>query len=139
MELTLAADPLPLSTDEHGRIRIAGKRVFLEIFINTLNQGLSPNEMIEHFDMLDPADIHAVLAYYIRHRAEVDEYVRRKNEAADEMRKKIERDMPPKVSHEELRARWAALKDSRDAQETIAPNFVIDPSTAFAKTEQENS
>ena len=113
--LTLAADPLPLTEDEHGRIRIAGKRVFLEHLIIRFNSGMTFEGLVQHYDMLEPADIHAVLSYYLRNRASVDRFVQEKQRTAEEVREKVLRDFPPRVSREELLTRWATHEETKDA------------------------
>lgn len=39
--------------------------------------------LIENFDDLTPAKIHAAIAYYYDHQAEIDDYLRRQSEAAE--------------------------------------------------------
>jgi uncharacterized protein (DUF433 family) len=108
MSMTLQADPLPLTRDEHGSIRIRNTRVLLELVIRAYKDGASAEEIVRRFDTLEIADVHAVLAHYLRHRAEVEEYLGRRDAEAQELRKQIEEAMPPRISREELQARWAA-------------------------------
>src|SRR6266542_4797078 len=75
MSLILQADPLPLRQDEHGSIRVGNTRVLLEFVIRAHQGGATAEEIAKRFETLDIADVHAVLAYYLRHRGEVDEYM----------------------------------------------------------------
>ncbi len=89
MSLSLQADPLPLRDDEHGSIRIGNTRVLLELVIRAYQARLSAEQIAERFDTLDLADIHAVISYHLRHRSEVEDYMRRRQAEAEEIRKRI--------------------------------------------------
>lgn len=91
MSLSLQADPLPLHADEHGSIRIGNTRVLLELVIRAYQAGQSAEQIAERFDTLELADIHAVLAYYLRHRSEIEDYMQRRQAEAEEIRQRIER------------------------------------------------
>jgi uncharacterized protein (DUF433 family) len=107
MSLVLTADPLPLHADEHGSIRVGNTRVLLEFVIHAYQDGATPEQIVKRFDTLHLADVHAVIAYYLRHRQEIEEYLSRRETEAEETRQRIEAEMPPRVSREELMARWA--------------------------------
>lgn len=85
---TLTADPLPLDRDASGVIRIGGTRVSLESFVAAYEAGASAEELVEAFPDLSLPDIHATIAYLLRHREEVEEYVaaRRRQARAAEAR-----------------------------------------------------
>ncbi|MGE0376647.1 MAG: DUF433 domain-containing protein [Planctomycetaceae bacterium] len=84
-----AVAEIPLSTDEHGVIRVGNSRVPLESVISYYREGATAEEIAEAFPALDCADLHYVLGYSLRHRTEVDAYmsVRAQDEARirDEM------------------------------------------------------
>jgi uncharacterized protein (DUF433 family) len=107
MSLILTADPLPLRADEHGSIRVGNTRVLLELVIRAYQDGATAEQIAKRFDTLDLADVHAVLAYYLRHRGEVEGYLSRREAEAEATRQRIEAEMPRSVSREELMARWA--------------------------------
>jgi uncharacterized protein (DUF433 family) len=75
MSLPIDPDSVPLATDETGTIRIAKTRVTLDTLIERFRAGESVEELTEAFPVLNTADIYAVLAYYLRHRDEVDRYL----------------------------------------------------------------
>ncbi len=112
MTMILKADPLPLQQDEHGTIRVGNTRVTLELVLHAHQSGASAEEIARRFDTLDIADVHAVIAYYLRHRPEVDEYLIRREAEAAELQKRIQEAMPPRVTKEELQARWQARSGS---------------------------
>lgn len=108
MSVTLKSDPLPLSRDDRGAIRIGNSRVLLEFVIRAYKDGASAEEIARRFDTLQIADVHAVLAHYLRHRSEVEEYLTAREAEARELRDMIESAMPPRVSRDELQARLAS-------------------------------
>ncbi len=64
--LTIQADPVPLAPDETGTIRVANTRVTLDTIIEQFRAGATAEALTERFPVLTPADVHAVLAYYLR-------------------------------------------------------------------------
>lgn len=112
MSIVLQADPLPLRADEHGSIRIGNTRVSLELVIRAYQSGLKAEQIAERFDTVELADIHAVLAYYLRHRPQVEDYMRRRQTEAEEIRQRIEAALPPRLTREELLARRSLQQDS---------------------------
>ena len=95
MSLTVAADPTPLRVDSSGAVRVGKTRVLLDLVIGGYNGGWSAEEIVERYPSLQLADVYAVIAYYLRHRDEVEEYLRERERKADEIRRTIEaRDDP---------------------------------------------
>jgi uncharacterized protein (DUF433 family) len=87
--LSVAAEPIPLSVDAHGAVRVGGTRLTLESVLDVFKQGASPQEIVEAFSDLDLADVYAVLTYYLRHRADVDAYLQEQEAKAEAIRRKI--------------------------------------------------
>lgn len=110
--MTMQALALPLESDEFGSIRIAGSRVTLDLVIEAFNAGASASEIADEFDSISLADVHIVLGYYLKNRAEVDTYMARRESEAHEWKERFDRDFPPRVSPEEQLARWSARKES---------------------------
>jgi uncharacterized protein (DUF433 family) len=105
MSVTLAPEAPPLVLDEHGRIRVGGTRVTLDLVVADFKAGRQANEIAETYDVLDLADIHGAIAYYLRHKPEVEEYLTRREAEARELRERIEATQPPFPSKAELLAR----------------------------------
>jgi hypothetical protein len=53
-------------------------------------RGTSPQEIVQMYDSLALGDVYAVLAYYLAHPDEIDEYLRKSGEEAEAIRRKIE-------------------------------------------------
>lgn len=91
MPLIFEPESVPLSVDECGRIRVGGTRVTLDSVIHRFRDGASAEGIVDSFDSLDLADVYATLAYYLRHRAEVDAYLLEREVEAAEVRAEIDR------------------------------------------------
>lgn len=90
MNVILEAIPVPLHDDGHGGLRVGQTRVSLESVWSLHQQGASAAEIVQAFDILQAADVHAVLAWALRHREEVDAYLSRRDEQAAQIRRKLE-------------------------------------------------
>ena len=99
---------VPLRQDPPGVFRVGTSRVLLELVIYAYQQGESPEGIVEMYPALEVGDVFAVIAYYLAHRAEVDEYLRQGDEQADAVRRQIEASQRPGPTREELLARARA-------------------------------
>jgi uncharacterized protein (DUF433 family) len=102
--LPLNADHPPLREDEGGVVRVGRTRISLDLLVEQYENGMTPEDIVRAYDTLVLADVHSVIAYYVRHRDEVRAYLGRRNEEAETLRVKIEAERP-RVSREELLAR----------------------------------
>ena len=91
----------PLRIDESGVVRIGQSRVTLDLVIQQYDNGMSAEDIVRAYDSLQLADVHAVISYYLRHHAEVQEYLLRRLQEAQALRAKIEAEHPP-VTRKEL-------------------------------------
>jgi uncharacterized protein (DUF433 family) len=105
MTVAVAAEPVPLETNADGVIRVGGTRVPLDTVIEVFNTGATPEEIAQDFPVLRLDDIYAVITYYLRHRAEVETYLRQRRVQAEEVRRKIEARLSQAGLRERLLAR----------------------------------
>jgi hypothetical protein len=73
--------------------------------INTFMTGASPEEIAQDFPVLRLDDLYAVVTYYLRHRAEVDTYLRERRARAEGIRREIETHSPQTGLRDRLLAR----------------------------------
>lgn len=107
MPLTIHADPVPLRTDEYGTIRVGDSQVVFDVVIREFNNGADPEGIVHGYPTLNLADVYAVIAYYLGHRKEVDDYLQIRREEAERLRQEIEAKQPNRA---ELRAKLLAHK-----------------------------
>lgn len=98
-------EPIPLSTGADGVIRVADTRVTLSTVIDSFLTGASPEEIAQDFPVLRLDDVYAVITYYLRHRAEVDAYLRERRTRAEALRREIETRSPQTGLRDRLLAR----------------------------------
>jgi uncharacterized protein (DUF433 family) len=111
--LPFHAEVPPLRVDPGDVVRIGNSRISLDLIVEQYENGMTPEDMVRAYDTLVLADVHAVIAYYLRHRDEVRAYLKRREEEAQALRAKIEAERP-RVSREELLARRSA-REKADA------------------------
>ncbi len=99
---------IPLREDPPGILRVGKSRVLLELVLRAHQQGKTPREIVAMYDALEIDDVYAVIAYYLAHRAELDEYLLRCDEEAEAVRRRIEATQRPGPTREELLARSRA-------------------------------
>ena len=58
-----------------GGWRVAGTRVSLDSVVHAYWQGRTPEAIVEEFPSLDLERVHGSLAFYLRHRADIDRYL----------------------------------------------------------------
>jgi len=106
--VALAPEPVPLVKDDAGRLMIIGTRVPLDTLVAAFKRGESPESIHESYDTVALVDVYAVLAYYLRHRPEVEEYLAGQEREGAEIQAFIESSYPS----DGLRAKILARLDS---------------------------
>jgi uncharacterized protein (DUF433 family) len=111
MNLAIEASPVPLRADAQGVLRIGQTRVRLDTVITAWRQGESPEQIVENFDVLDLADVYAVISYYLRYRVEVEEYMARNRQEGERVRVEHEQRFPSAGIRERLLACRASARN----------------------------
>ena len=78
-------------------IRIKGTRVGIETVIRAFSDGHSPEMIQQTYPTLTLEQVYAVITYYLQHRSELDDYVRRLDAWAYQQRAKQQENDPPEV------------------------------------------
>ena len=107
--LDLSPDLLPLTLGEDGIVRLTGHRITLMFIMECyLLQSRTADQIAGEYE-LDPADVHSVIGYCLRHREEVNAYLEEIYRRSDEYdRKMAEKGVIPPDWQERLRERARA-------------------------------
>ncbi|HEY9694891.1 MAG TPA: DUF433 domain-containing protein [Oculatellaceae cyanobacterium] len=105
MLLVPTAEPIPLVTDANGVVRINKTRVTLDTVVTAFLEGGTAEEIREQYPSLQLSDIYSVLGYYLRHQAEVDDYLLKRQRHTTEVRQEAERRFNPVGVRDRLLAR----------------------------------
>jgi len=91
---TLDFEPLtvvvPLREEPAGVLRVGKSRVLLELVLRAFKAGATPEAIVQSYDTLNLADVYAVVSRYLSAPGPFEEYLRNRDEAAGEARRKIE-------------------------------------------------
>lgn len=109
MSIPIQADSPPLREDSDGALRVGNSRVLLEMVIRAFQDGSTPEAIIQRYSTLSLSDVYAVIAYYLRHRNEVDEYLAQREQKAASVRQQIE---SRQGDLSEIRSRLAAQRQA---------------------------
>src|SRR5438552_11912543 len=112
MNMPIQAVAVPLFDDGQGGLRVTGTRVLLERIIHAFEDGATPEGIVQSYDTLRLEDVYAVLTWYLRNKAQVQDYLRQRAEEAAEIRRAIEAKQPD-------RAEWRARPMSRRAKNEV--------------------
>jgi uncharacterized protein (DUF433 family) len=108
--LTAAAEG-PLHLDKQGDIRVGGSRVLLDTIIEHYNAGISPEDIAGGYHTIHPADVYEAIACYLRHKDDVEAYLRRREAEAVALRQQIESAQPSKEDLKaQVKERWSRRK-----------------------------
>jgi uncharacterized protein (DUF433 family) len=87
---TVQAESPPLREDASGALRVGASRVLLELVIRAFQDGATPEAIVQRYSTLALPDVYAVIAYYLRHRSEVEGYLARREQKAQEVGQRID-------------------------------------------------
>lgn len=96
---------VPLSMDERGLVRIHGTRVTLGCVVEMWLDGAAPEEIVEQYDVLQLDDVYAVITYYLRHQADVDQYLDKLQRESEAMHSAVQDRFPAALRDKLLNAK----------------------------------
>lgn len=101
----VAPEPVPLLADADGVARVGGTRVTLDTVVAAFRTGATAEEIAQQYPSVELVDVYAVLTYYLRHKREVDEYLRARENQAAQLRAANEERFDPVGIRDRLLAR----------------------------------
>ncbi len=106
----LALEPMlpPLTTDADGVLRVTGTRVTLDSVVIAFDRGATAEEIVYRYPSLDLTSVYEVLAYILRHREAVDQYIEERKATQERVRAEVEATFP----QDQIRARLLARRES---------------------------
>ena len=105
IQFSFPAESPPLRNDGSGAIRVGESNVLLELVVRAFQDGATAEAIVNRYATLTLADTYAVIAHYLRHRKEVEEYLSQRECQADEVQQRIQA-APGDMS--EIRSRLAS-------------------------------
>ena len=90
MELTIASEAPPLRREGSGVLRVGASRVLVELLVRAFQDGSTPEAIAQRYPTVMLADTYAVIAYYLRHRDELEAYLEDREQQAGAVRQRIE-------------------------------------------------
>ena len=106
--MNIEIDAPPLRVTKDGVVMVGNTRVPLETVIWTYNEGATAEEIVMQYDALDLADVHAAIAYYLKHREAVETYMEGIKAESERVRQENEARFDMRAFRERLLARKAA-------------------------------
>ena len=80
----------PLTFWEDGSIRIGSSRVPLDSVVHEFNTGATAEQIQDDFPSLSLREIYGAISYYLEHQERVEEYLRRREQQAEQVRRAVE-------------------------------------------------
>jgi uncharacterized protein (DUF433 family) len=91
MEILLQSEAPPVRQDAAGALRVGHSRVLVDLVIRAFQDGATPEAIAQRYPTTALPDIYAVIAYYLRHREDIDAYLAEREQRAQEVRQRLER------------------------------------------------
>ena len=118
MNMPIQAVAVPLFDDGQGGLRVTGTRVLLERILHAFEDGATPEGIVQSYDTLQFADVYAVLTWYLRHKTEVEDYLRQAGGGSGD---DPQNDRGQAADRAELRARLMARRAQKEGAHAPSP------------------
>ncbi len=93
-----------LTKDADGVLRVTGTRVTLDSVAIAFDRGATAEEIVHRYPSLDLTSVYELLAYILRHREAVDQYLGEREATQERVRAEVEATFP----QDRIRARLLA-------------------------------
>jgi uncharacterized protein (DUF433 family) len=107
---TVQSEAPPVRQDDGGAVRVGHSRVLLELVVRAFQDGATPETIVQRYPTLALPDVYGVIAYYLRHRSEIEEYLATREQKAAEVSRRTASD---EGDLREIRARLLAQRQAR--------------------------
>ncbi|MCJ7529905.1 MAG: DUF433 domain-containing protein [Anaerolineales bacterium] len=98
---------VPIETDADGVIRVSKTRVTFDTIVMAFNEGATAEEITQQYPSVLLADVYSVIGYYLRRSSDVNAYLNRRQQQAEQVQKENEIRFNPVGVRERLIARRA--------------------------------
>ena len=105
MSLLVIAEPIPLTSDADGVVRIGSTRVTLDTVVAAFREGMTPEGIVQQYPSLGLDQVYSVIGYVLGHPEEVEAYLRDRQQFADQTRRENEARFDPTGVRDRLLAR----------------------------------
>ncbi len=89
MAIELSAEGPLLRDDGSGALRIGNTRVLFELVIRAFQDGATPEAIAQRYPTVSLAEVYSSIAYYLRHRDDVERYLAERELQAEQTRENI--------------------------------------------------
>ena len=108
MPLTVASEPIPVTADNDGGIRVGKTRIPLDTVITAFLDDATAEEIAQQYPSLVLADVYSVIGYYLRRHTETERYLQQGRALSERIRKENESSFDPSGIRERLLARHSS-------------------------------
>jgi uncharacterized protein (DUF433 family) len=105
VSIRIAEQPVPLVAGDDGVIRVRGTRVTLDSIVDAFRLGGTAEEISQQYPTMALAEVYSILAFYLHHQSEIDDYIRKGQSDAERLRARVEKRFPPDGIRARLLAR----------------------------------
>jgi uncharacterized protein (DUF433 family) len=79
-----------IRVDENGDWRVGETRLLVDLIVEAYQDGETPEQIAASYDVVTPADVSEIIAYYVAHQAEVEAYLAERERRAGEVWEQID-------------------------------------------------
>jgi uncharacterized protein (DUF433 family) len=107
MPLEIVAEPVPLQTTPDGIVQVGKTRVTLDTIVAVFKQGVTAEEIVYRYPSLKLAEVYATIAFYLNHELEVEAYLQKRQQQAQQIRQMNQAKFDPQGLRDRLLSRNA--------------------------------